>query len=178
MTGINRRELLGHATGVAGAALVALVTVAVAVFTAAAAARVAQENSYNGALDAIIQAFLANPAASLTPLTAAMQSPVAIGTTGMTLDTLWAIATAGTSPLAENPWMAILIGALMVLLGIAVAVAIGLLLSLLTLAADVDNDKSNFDALVNNVQSLLDTLADLGCGPPASTMLPTCPAIG
>lgn len=176
---VNDRWLvIAVAGGVAGAALVALVTVAVAVFTAAAAARVAQENSYNGALDAIIQAFLANPAASLTPLTAAMQSPVAIGTTGMTLDTLWAIATAGTSPLAENPWMAILIGALMVLLGIAVAVAIGLLLSLLTLAADVDNDKSNFDALVNNVQSLLDTLADLGCGPPASTMLPTCPAIG
>jgi hypothetical protein len=74
--------------------------------------------------------------------------------------------------------MAILIAALIVVLAIAVAVAIGLMLSLLTLAADVDNDKSNFDALVDNVQSLLDTLNDLGCAAPASTMLPTCPAIG
>jgi hypothetical protein len=174
----DRWLLIAIAGGVAGAALVALITVAVAIFTAAAAARVAQENAYSSVLNTIIQNFLASPTTAPASLVTLMQSPLAIGTTGMTLDTLWALATAGSSPLAENPWMAILIGALMVVLGIAVAVAIGLLLSLLTLAADVDNDKSNFDALVNNVQSLLDTLADLGCGPPTSTMLPTCPAIG
>jgi hypothetical protein len=174
----DRWLLIAVAGGVAGAALVALITVAVAVFTAAAAARVAQENAYSSFLNTIIQNFLANPAGAPASLVSLMQSPLAIGTTGMTLDTLWAMATSGGSPLTEIPWMAILIGALMVVLGIAVAVAIGLLLSLLTLAADVDNDKSNFDALVDNVQSLLDTLADLGCGPPASTMLPTCPAIG
>ena len=107
-----------------------------------------------------------------------LQLPVTINGTTTTLAALWATATAAAPPLADQPWTGVIIWGLAIALGISVVVAIGLLLSELTLAADVDNAHSDWEALTGNVQSLLDTLSALGCPAPADTSLPTCAAIG
>lgn len=167
---------------VAGGLAVALIGVAVAIAAADAARDAAAQQAASAALGSQISAYTAAgapaggtsvPAAWSIQITPAIAGEVVADAvlTGVTFVRL--VAQAFTSPLMSVWWIALIIGVLAVALAAAVAVLLAFLLSLLTLSADVDNARSDFESIVSGVRNILDFMHTVGC-PGIDDTVPTC----